>query len=257
MLMAHQSSIEDDFIRFSLLSKLSNNDNKWLEKFYKNQKAWKNYSPGENVFYTNQGFNILGLVIEKVTNQSYLDYCQKYIFEPLQMYNTSFSFLDYRKDQLACLYFWILGLYIKGPYLHSPDITLPCGGVKSTVPDMSNFLIMHMNGGIYNGVRILNEESVNEMHKVQYPGSFDDGIYSYGFGWDSKTTDDGETFGGHNGRIQGARTDMKMRYSDKVGIIFFWNQHSYTRIFFRQVLPEEKEARLEIEHELFMKADQL
>ena len=257
MLMAHQSSIGDDFIKYSLLAKYLKNTYNWIGKFYKNPRAWNDHAPGKDVLYATQGINILGLIIEQVTNQSYVDYCQEHIFEPLQMKKTSFSFDNYDKDELACLYVWIAGIYIKGPYLKSPELTFPGGGLKSSISDLSHYLIMHTSGGVYNGVRILSEESVEEMHRAQYPDSYDDGIYLHGLGWYFKTSDYGETYGGHGGSIQGTRTEMKMRYSDKVGIIIFWNQNSYTRMYFGRVRPEEKEAWMEIERALFEKADEL
>jgi len=50
---------------------------------------------------------------------------------------------------------------------------------------------------------------------------------------------------------------MKMRYSDRVGILFFWNQNSCILMYLKHTRPEEKEAAKNIENALFEKADEL
>ncbi|MCU0408940.1 MAG: beta-lactamase family protein [Bacteroidales bacterium] len=45
------------------------------------------YNPGEGKAYSNLGYTILGLVIEKVSAMSYEAYCRKYILEPLGIYD--------------------------------------------------------------------------------------------------------------------------------------------------------------------------
>jgi hypothetical protein len=50
---------------------------------------------------------------------------------------------------------------------------------------------------------------------------------------------------------------MKMRYSDKVGIICIRNQNFYLTSAFKCGRPEEKETLREIQKALFDKADEL
>lgn len=45
------------------------------------------YTPGMGQSYSNLGYSILGLVIEKVTGMKYEDYCEKYILRPLGIYD--------------------------------------------------------------------------------------------------------------------------------------------------------------------------
>jgi CubicO group peptidase (beta-lactamase class C family) len=262
MLLAHQSSLADSTLRFIFLFtvlKIPFNlktFKNYLVKgglFY-NSKVWNDYLPGEGVYYTTQGIDLLGLLIERITKQSFSDYCQYHIFKPLKMYNTSFYFSNYTKEQLARLYVWNAGFYFKVPYIQPSN--LAGGGLKTTISDFSHFLIMHTSGGMYDGVRILSKESVEEMHRVQYPGYYDDKVFLHGLGW-YQTTLDNETIGGHGGNFEGARAEMKMRYSDRVGILYFWNQNSYIRMHLKQTRPEEKKAVNEIEEALFEKADEL
>ena len=45
------------------------------------------FTPGKGKAYSNLGYSILGLVIEKVSGMSYEDYCKKKIFEPIGIYD--------------------------------------------------------------------------------------------------------------------------------------------------------------------------
>jgi len=262
MLLAHQSSLGDTTLRFTflfLIFKIPFNLKTMQNYFIKgglfyDSKVWNDYRPGEGVCYTTQGIDLLGLLIEQITHQKYSDYCQEQIFKPLKMYNTSFYFSDYEKDELACMYDWIAGFYIKVPWIQ-PSY-LAGGGLKTTISDFSHYLIMHTSGGMYDGVRILSQESVEEMHTAQYPGYYDDKVYLHGLGW-YFTTIENETYGGHGGNYEGARAEMVMRYSDHVGVLFYWNQNSFVRMQLKITRPDEKQASKEIKNALFEKANEL
>jgi len=45
------------------------------------------FTPGTGRAYSNLGYSILGLVIEKVTGMSYEEYCKKHVLEPLGIYD--------------------------------------------------------------------------------------------------------------------------------------------------------------------------
>jgi len=84
-----------------------------------------------------------------------------------------------------------------------------------------------MNGGVYNGVRILNESTVELMHEAQ--GS-NDRQFGLGFQiWEKLTG----TYIGHSGGMDGVATKMVFRLSDALGIIFFVNERvqNYREIF--------------------------
>ena len=82
-----------------------------------------------------------------------------------------------------------------------------------------------MNGGLYNGVRILNQTSVEIIHKIQYPNSsLCHGNQRYGFGWvhwmdEANTTH----FEGHGAAIFGETAMMMLNMAEKSGILFFTN----------------------------------
>lgn len=46
-----------------------------------------NFAPGTGKAYSNLGYSILGLIIEKVSGMPYDQFCQKYVFDPLGIYD--------------------------------------------------------------------------------------------------------------------------------------------------------------------------
>jgi len=261
MLLAHESSLASCGIQHYFYFYVMDYPPAWLKEFLVPggsiycRNAWKNYAPGKGCCYSNINFDILGCIVEKITNEPFGQYCKEHIFEPLNMSSTSFYLSEIDKTRLAVPYIWLVGRYIQVPIF---DWDFACGGGKSTVIDLSHLLTMHMNGGVYGSVRILDESSIDEMHRIQYPDTPDGDAY-HGLGWYSQNNYDGEMYGGHAGTNIGYKSAMRMRYSDKVGVIFFYNrfQSSQLRENFRFMGKLERYAREQIEKELFLKANEL
>ena len=77
----------EDIVRFALDKKL-------------------HFTPGKGRSYSNLGYAILGLVIEKVSGMSYEDYCRKELFEPLGLYDFELAKNLYEeRDPLEVRYF--------------------------------------------------------------------------------------------------------------------------------------------------------
>ena len=185
--------------------------------------------PGAHVRYSSIGYIILGYIIERVSGVKYEEYVTENIFKPLKMYNTSFYLSDFKFRQLATpyiLYGSFFGFNIPIPSLY---IRLNCfnsmGGMFTTLEDLSHLFIVHMNKGVYNGVRILNESTIEMMHTIQHPerDNFLWNLY-YGLGW--MITDEfvGRTQR-HGGIFLGYFGCMMMNASTNVGVIFLGNQN--------------------------------
>jgi CubicO group peptidase (beta-lactamase class C family) len=162
------------------------------------------FEPGEKMQYSNSGFVVLGLIIEKVTGMSYYDYMKKHIFEPAEMMNTDYYEADKPVPNLAIGYTkmspegkpskeWRNNLFIhriKGG---------PAGGGYSTVEDLHKFALALKN------YTLLSSEYTEILltGKVQMgPGI----KYAYGFG-DHRTDD--MRFVGHNGGAPGINTEFR------------------------------------------------
>jgi CubicO group peptidase (beta-lactamase class C family) len=99
----------------------------------------------------------------------------------------------------------------------------PAGDIYLTAEDMARFLGAHLNGGVFNGNRILSEESVEEMHTAQLGGD-------YGFGFGVKKAENGHTIISHGGGIPGQSSHMMGDVDAKVGVYMMSNSGVPTSI---------------------------
>ncbi len=233
MILTHRSSIASRtinlFTLFSILRVPYDKMGEYLNpggKLY-SPKNWENYPPGEKKSYSCTAYELLGYLVERITNQSLPEYCTKNIFQPLNMKNTSYHPSYYKKEQLAVQYIYLFGRYIDLPEFE--DRNYASGGLRSNLEDLSHYLIAYMNEGEYNGVKILKNDTVKLMFTRQYPN---DNFIGYGLGWQIFSGHNHSEINiriGHSGGMPGSQTYMFYHVSDGVGIIIFTNQHlSYT-----------------------------
>ena len=142
--------------------------------------------PGE-YSYNNAGYNTLGAVIEVVSGMPLEAFLKSRIYDPLGMSDTLNHADPGKLDRMATVYRgrrrdetvtftkgWTPG--------DAPDypVIRASGGMISTAADYAKFLEMFRNGGIYNGTRLLKEESVKAM---LVPRAKIGEVGSYGLGW--------------------------------------------------------------------------
>jgi CubicO group peptidase (beta-lactamase class C family) len=262
MLLAHQSSLTNPAILHSIYFNFLGFPPDWLEEYIMdygsiyNPRVWNTSSPGEDVWYSTIGYELLGYLVEQLSHQPFDEYCEEHLLKPLDMTDSSFHLADLDRERLAIPYMWLWLALRCIPLPHMETRCYAGGGVRSTVLDLSHFLIAHMNGGVYNETRILKNETVDLIHTLQYPNSFDEGV-RYGLGWYFWNGSDGKTYEGHDGNYPGGKARMIRRVLDNTGVIYYWNQNKYVRSFYKLTGPFEKRARLQIEKLLFQKADEL
>ena len=250
MLLTHRSSLNEEYfgegyyrLNFSGDPPFSWYPYPWLQehlvpggKWYYPER-WCTSPPGETGIYANVNFDIIAYLVECVSSLSFIDYCDRYIFDPLEMHNTSFNLSEFDIDNVAIPYHNHDGEYIhinELSYLYGIDgippgiyyriQSYPAGGLYSTVIDLSHFFIAHMNGGVWNNVRILEEETVEEMHRIQPPSS------SIGFGWITGNLPffpDNATFCGNKGDSYGAFSWMNYYLNKNIGLIICANGGMY------------------------------
>ncbi|GAK05384.1 beta-lactamase [Geomicrobium sp. JCM 19037] len=80
-------------------------------------------TPGTVFSYSNDGYALLGIIIERVSGQVYADYMEEYLFSPLEM-NATFFDPKYLNEHTATL------LYSADPTADNPEIEAsPAGGM--------------------------------------------------------------------------------------------------------------------------------
>lgn len=133
------------------------------------------FKPGSSFKYCNSSYELLGLIIVKVTGKTFAAYLQDVFFTPLGMHNTycvgpqaiiknnTQGYLEHR------------GYYIKADYLSETFETSSAGGLRSTVSDLYTWYTALMQ------YEIISQES---MEKSITPYTLIDGESSQtGYSW--------------------------------------------------------------------------
>jgi len=234
MLLSHRSSLasdNSDRLCCSIIPgdpDIPSYPDPWLEDYLTlggsayHSSVWSDSLPGEQYYYANIGYSIIGYLVELISGQNFNEYCKDHIFTPLEMYNTSFRLKDHNTSEIAIPYFYQEGEYKANPH-YGMHVIYPAASMRTSIEELSHFLIAHMNGGIYKDVRILNESTVELMHTAHYP--INDKGYGYGLGWSIKEKLFRKKEIGHSGGWPGVHTQMTYRPDDKTAILIFTNSY--------------------------------
>jgi CubicO group peptidase (beta-lactamase class C family) len=91
----------------------------------------------------------------------------------------TFNFESDRDLGLADGHTWWFGYPVKSRYVNRTDM-LGAGYLITSAEDTGHYLSALLQGSIYNGERVLNDEGIAQMHQ---PPSLPSGDSPYGFGW--------------------------------------------------------------------------
>ena len=148
------------------------------------------YDPEKGYQYSNAGINTAGRIIEVVSGMPYEDFLDKRLFGPLGMKDTTFWPNEEQLTRLAKAYKQNAeknGLeeitigQLKYPLNdRQRRYPMPAGGLFSTAHDVARFCQMVLNGGAFEGRRLLSEAAVKEMTSRQTPDTLKE---NYGLGW--------------------------------------------------------------------------
>lgn len=128
--------------------------------------------------------DVLARVIEVVTGETISDYLHSRVIDPLGMENTRYLPPRGEREALATVYTQDRnGDLILAPLPYDTDWTPGGGGLVSTAADYMRFALMLWNGGEYQGVRILQRSTVEEMTRLHLSGGVLAGEGIEGLGW--------------------------------------------------------------------------
>src|SRR5215475_11617911 len=160
-LLTHTSGIDDSFILGSVDRPA---DLVPLAEFFTKNVPRRARRPGEQIVYSNWGMALAGCLVETASGVSFYDYVERNVFQPLGMMHSSF-----RRPFPPNLASFVATAGLGGQPPDKTAIQLyPAESLVSTVTDMGHFIIAHLNGGRFDGARILSQASLTEMHRQHF-----------------------------------------------------------------------------------------
>ena len=185
--------------------------------------------PGERWEYCNTAYAMLGLLIEAFSGQPYTEYVVENVLKPLEMNSSGFELTPEMEERLATGYVRWGGpdqpLKRVEPYYLGTRPEDPAGSLYSTVVDLSHFVIMQLNGGVYKGKRILEEETLEEMQRLQAPaGASRSGMALTWF----RSIHDGHVMLTHTGGMPGYTNHVALYPELGIGICWLSNLNDGT-----------------------------
>lgn len=134
--------------------------------------------------YSNSNYNLLGLIVEAASGESYADYIQKHIFAPLDMRHSYASPAMAKQNGLAVGHQYWFATPVAAPNVPIPHGSLPAGQLISNSEDTARYMIALLNGGRYGSVKILSPAGIDELHRgVAEDSAMGISLGQYGMGW--------------------------------------------------------------------------
>jgi CubicO group peptidase (beta-lactamase class C family) len=177
------------------------------------------FEPGTQYQYSNAGINTAARIIEVVTGQSFEQFLEERLFQPLGMTDTTFWPTGVQAARIA-------KAYRPGPDKQGLEVTpisqlyypltdrtnrfpMPAGGLFSTAHDVCRFYQMLLSGGELDGRRYLSTDAVKVLTSRQTPADLSQ---SYGLGFSVSPTQFGHS---------GAYSTNTTAHTDR-GLITLW-----------------------------------
>ncbi len=170
--------------------------NNLMEFMLKLSKMPLTAQPGERFTY-GPSTDILGYLIEKLTNKDLESYFNEHLFKPLEMHDTGFN--SHRNETTRLVRTYRLDKTGKLVLLNKPEdldknnpekVFMGGSGLISTAEDYLKFCKMLLNDGKYKKTRILSRKTIelmtrNQINTIKYPKGYNNLLgegNTFGFG---------------------------------------------------------------------------
>ena len=221
----------------------------WLKTYFSNSNTSTHFHqwppgtvdpPQEPHPYSNVGYGVLGHLVERVSGSSFEDYTREHIFEPLGMASSGWRLSDINTARHATPYSRLsedfeppedpgalLARYSTRerppepgalfPHCLYSFATPPDGLLRTSIADLSRFLVAWMSGGVRAGARILEAETVAMALSDQH--------FGMALCWGHWQSVPGEPLWGHSGGDPGIASYVGFRPEQGSGILLLFNTY--------------------------------
>ncbi|GED56657.1 serine hydrolase domain-containing protein [Brevibacillus formosus] len=150
--------------------------------------------PGTEFSYSNDGYTLLGAIVERASGKPYSTYVKEHILQPAGMKHSCFSLVEWH------------GYEDRTPLFETPPFQ-SSGGLKSTLTDMMRYTELFRTKGLIGKERILRAESVQQMTTPYFRCEHNQ---YYGYGVAITPNFYGAVMLGHSGREKGIQACMSI-----------------------------------------------
>ncbi len=182
------------------------------------ENEFLNFRPGSRFHYSNTGYVVLATIVEKVTGQSFGEFLDQQVFEPLDMENTFVYSAALDKNYPEKMN----GYRKSGYYYHKVSETVHDGvvgdkGIYSTAEDLFKW-----DQALYNQTLIDQNQLEKAFNRVRLMNGYQID-YGYGFRIEERN---GKKVVYHNGLWNGFRTSFKRHIEDTISVVVLNNTDS-------------------------------
>lgn len=165
------------------------------------------FAPGEKHKYSNSGYFLLGLIVEKTSGKKYTEFVQENIFAPLGMKNTGIENPHIILKNRAAGYDWSLGSFANSRYLNMQN-SISDGSIYSTTEDL-----LLWDQALYTE-KLVSQKSLDEI--------FTPFLSEYAYGWRTPKRFNRQTLE-HSGSINGFSSFILRCPSERLTVIVLSN----------------------------------
>lgn len=252
-LLTHQSSIEDGpaYAQAYACSDPALSLEEWLRayllpsgRFYDARRNFHKWAPGRGFSYNNVAYGLLGHVVERLSGMSFEDYCQKKIFQPFGMTETSWYLRGIDRTRHSIPYSWVSGGKVRGPtwgglppsVIGDPDAAtrvnddyaancfynhpnVPDGFLRTSVHQLVRYAQAYLGKTGRGDSSLLRADTIASMFQ-QISG--DEGRV-FGLCWNASRHPGRALLWGHGGSDPGINSNLRLRFEDGVAAVVLMN----------------------------------
>jgi CubicO group peptidase (beta-lactamase class C family) len=171
-LLKHRSSIQDNYEYLNQFWKFNNGDptlplNEFLRNYliktgahFNKDHNFSKEKPGSNFLYSNIGYALIGFLVERISGVSFDKYCNDSIFKPLSMENSSWYLKGLDTNKIAIPYSYSDSLKKNIPYKFGGYPDYPAGQLRTTLVDLSHFLIAWTQKGKWMNKQVFDSDAI-------------------------------------------------------------------------------------------------
>jgi len=183
----------------------------------------------ERYQYNNLMYLVAGYAAEQLTGKDWEELVRTRILQRLDMKNTNFSVEEMQKSSDFAVPYVEKNGHLERMAFRDISLIGPAGSMNSCVHDLSHWVQMQLDDGVYKTISQINPAILQEMHTPQViipgaPETKESLIYAYGLGW-SIASYRGRYFLSHDAGTDGFTATIGMLPQEGIGVIVLSNRN--------------------------------